>query len=515
MSAAWELTVCYFSGFGVPVSFQNSSHWLLVALKGGVPAAFTFFEALNGAMNIECDRSLIYKTSSQTAVGSVPNTISEHDGEAPKTAESESNDLDEESDTESDLESENHQDPNSDEMGDGDDLVPLPEEALSIIKYGTLKQLQDFLETNPKCLNSQDTEGNTLLLLAAKRESKEMIEFLVSQDDLDASIPNRSERTILHFLAPLDDSTNRELVPRLVQKRADINHEALPSRSGSDAMMFSAGIRCCSVLNAIFHGNLGLLSCLLEASHPANKDATCRICEGGSRFRRILAVCLSIFQADAMERLVEHIKSHKDSYDINLSRIEVWAGQELLPLHKVPFNSVAVAAMDLPESFFRAINYGDKYADSLERTIRFLLTTRKDVTSLSYSMLKEATARGSVDAVNFILREGRERGFQERWWLRGPISDSPLLESIRLGSRETYGAFLEDFPAIFSRNLELECWRGSCPVDYRSWWAELAQTLTGIHQTSVPAREHTHPVNAVQTALNIFVEASHQDNFFL
>jgi hypothetical protein len=84
-----------------------------------------------------------------------------------------------------------------------------------------------------------------------------------------------------------------------------------------------------------------------------------------------------------------------------------------LPLHKVPFNSLAIAAIDLPESFFRAINYGDKYANALERTICFLLTTEKDTVSLSYSMLTEAIARYSVDAVNIILREGGKRGFSK------------------------------------------------------------------------------------------------------
>jgi hypothetical protein len=228
-----------------------------------------------------------------------------------------------------------------------------------------------------------------------------------------------------------------------------------------------------------------------------------------------LAISLSIFQAGAIELLVAHVKAHKDSHDIDLSRIQVWAGHELLPRHKVPFNSPAIAAMDLPESFFRAINYGDKYANALERTICFLLTTKKDNVSLSYSMLTEAVTRHSVDSVSILLREGRKRGFSKHWWMQRPIQNSPLMNSIRLGSRETYLAFLEDETSFFSNSLELRCQETDYSGNGSHWWAELAQVLVGRSRASVPFQEHKHKLNHVQTALNVFVDASHEDSFFL
>jgi hypothetical protein len=424
-------------------------------------------------------------------------------------------DLDQDNDAELLFDSDSCEDPGLDGPRNASGPIALPEEALSIIESGTLGQLRDYLGDNPECINNQDSDGNTLLLLAAERQEKNMVDLLISQDSVDASIPNKSEHTILHILAHFDDSTIRDWVPRLVQRKANIHHEALPIRSGNEAMMFSAGIRRCSLLNAILYGNLSLLECLLEACHSPDNDTPCRICEAGSRFRRILAISLSIFQAGAIELLVAHVKAHKDSHDIDLSRIEVWAGHELLPLHKVPFNSLAIAAMDLPESFFRAINYGDKYANALERTICFLLTTKKDTVSLSYSMLTEAVARYSVDAVSIILREGRKRGFSKHWWMQQPIQNSPLIESIRLGSRETYLAFLEDETSFFSNSLELQCRETGCNRNGSHMWAELAQVLIGRSQASIPFQGHKHKVNPVQTALNVFVNASHEDSFFL
>ncbi len=516
-AAAWELAVCYFSGFGVTVSFENCSHWLLVALKGGIPAARTFFRALNGAMKIECDLSLLSGTYSQPKNGiRVRGTLFENSSSAIGTHVPVIDiDLDEDSDTELLPNSESGEDPTSDDPGNASSPILLPDEALRIIESGTLDQLRDYLDHNPDCINSQDSDGNTPLLLAAKRQEKNMVDFLISQDQLDASIPNKSQHTILHFLATLDESTIRDWIPRLVKRKANIYHEALPTHSGNEAMMFSAGIRCCSLLNAILYGNISLLKSLLEACHSRDNDTPCRICEAGSRFRRILAISLSIFQADAIEILVAHVKAYRDSHDIDLSRIEVWAGHELLPLHKVPFNSLALAAMDLPESFFRAINYGDKYTDALEGTIRFLLTTGKDKVSLSYSMLIEAVARHSVDAVSIMLCEGRNRGFSKYWWMQDPIADSPLMESINLGSRETYQAFLEVEPSFFANILELQCRKPLCVGNGPHRWEEWVRVLFGKGKEPLDPQKHKHKFNHVQTALNIFVNASHQDSFFL
>jgi len=52
-AAARELTVCYFSGFGVPLSFQESSRWLTVAVSNGIVAAQDYFKTVHEAMGID------------------------------------------------------------------------------------------------------------------------------------------------------------------------------------------------------------------------------------------------------------------------------------------------------------------------------------------------------------------------------------------------------------------------------------------------------------------------------
>jgi hypothetical protein len=99
--------------------------------------------------------------------------------------------------------------------------------------------------------------------------------------------------------------------------------------------------------------------------------------------------------------------------------------------------------------------------------------------------------------------------------MQQPIQNSPLMKSIRLGSRETYLAFLEHETSFFSNLLELQCRKAGYSRNGSHWWAELAQVLIGRSQGSIPFQEHTHKVNPVQTALNIFVNASHEDSFFL
>ncbi|KAK5637041.1 hypothetical protein RRF57_012753 [Xylaria bambusicola] len=57
-AAAWELSVCYFSGFGVAASHDKCSEWLSIALEGGVAAALDYFTSLHEAMKRPCPMPL-------------------------------------------------------------------------------------------------------------------------------------------------------------------------------------------------------------------------------------------------------------------------------------------------------------------------------------------------------------------------------------------------------------------------------------------------------------------------
>ncbi len=345
LAAAWELSVCYFARFSVEKSFEHCSEWLSIAFEGGVAAAQDYFAILHEAMNRPYQvplRKIKQRRIPATAV-------SEHQS-AVQDTEPRPEDLDctslQGSDYESDAEN------ISKSPTHATTLKRMPNELLDILNAGTLQGIQRYLEDSPEDLNGQDVEGNTPLMIVARRQQVGMLKFLVHQEDVDAGIPNRFGHTVLHFLSLFDDETVQDLVPKLAQRRADLRREALAMPLGSEDVVLTPEIRCCSILNAILHSNLILLKCLLEASHANGTTGQCHICEGGSRFRRIIAISLSIFQAGALAMLLAHVRDRGNLQDIGLKNIKVWAGSKLLPLHKVPFNSVAVRALDFQTPCF-------------------------------------------------------------------------------------------------------------------------------------------------------------------
>jgi hypothetical protein len=527
LAAAWEMAVCYYSGFGVDISFQACSEWLTIAAKGGIVAAQNYFEVLHKAMKLPHEDISMYKArpfrkhmaiSEDVANEPVP-VIQEPDTENDSTLLEECED---------ELES-------GSEYTIGHSVrtsavISMPKKLSDMFGRATQEELQAYFENEPDFLNSQDTEGNTPLILAAKGQHIDLLTFLVSHAHVDASITNNLEQTILHYLPALDVGPIKDLVPKLVGKHADINHEALPAPLGTEDTLFTTGIRCCSILNAILHQNMALLDCLLEASHTEEAGHACRICEAGSRFRRILAVSLSIFHAAALNALLNHMKAHDKIKGIHVSSIQVWANQQLLPIHMLPFKSVAVAALDLPESFFRAISYGPSCSEALENTIKFLLATQNDKERLSYLMLTAAVENNSVDAVRFLLQEAKARGFPAQWWVKGPLDTCPLMLSISFGFRGAFKLLMEDEPAIFRSALYLKCWLGD-PGDpgdlgdlgdlgnhcsHRpSRWKRRWGALIGRPAKDLPVEMRTHRLNQVQRAIWLLVDAKHQDSFFL
>ncbi|KAI1419578.1 hypothetical protein F5Y12DRAFT_720547 [Xylaria sp. FL1777] len=507
LAAAWELSVCYFSGFGVETSFQLCSEWLSVASEGGVAAARDYYAILQEAM------SRPYQVPSwQSKERRIPTALSKHQSTVQGT-EPESEDLSYTPPGESDYDSET--DNMSKSPTNVSKLKKIREELLDILNTGAPQDLQRYLQDNPEDLNGQDVEGNTPLMLTARRQQVDMLKFLLDQPDVDAGIPNRSGHTVLHFLPPFDDETVQEVVPKLAQRRADIHREALAMPLGSEDVVLTPEIRCCSILNAILHGNLTLLKCLLEASHAEGTTSQCQICEAASRFRRILAVSLSLFQAGALATLVAHVKDRGNLQDVGLKTIEVWAGRKLLPLHKVPFNSVAIGALDLPDSLFRAMKYGNQYVEALEETIILLLSTEEDVEDLAYSMMMEAVESNNWEAVRFLLNEGEKRLFNKAWWMRGPLDNSPFMRSISLGFREIFKLFLKHDPTLLQRRSVVNCWLHYCKHNrkVRDRYTRILLGLTKVDQ--LPKGERKHDFNHVQRALWLLIDSSHQDCYFV
>jgi hypothetical protein len=149
-----------------------------------------------------------------------------------------------------------------------------------------------------------------------------------------------------------------------------------------------------------------------------------------------------------------------------------------------------------------------------EDTIKFLLTTQKDVERLSYLILNAAVRNNSVDAVRFLLKEARSRGFPARWWVQGPLDNCPLMESISFGFRGAFKLLMEDEPAIFQSVLKLKCWDFYCyhePPVWKVLWSIFRGQPTPKRRNEIVF----HRINQAQRAIWLLVDAKHQNSFFL
>lgn len=560
-AAAWELTICYFSGFGVTRDFNAALKWLSEARNLGVAAAQDFFQPLqeaivvalknqtrDGLAFVEKQRhTLRNQQSSTNTISNVQNNVlgrqSEDNGASTTIGEKNQALTPTRSAFHPTDESDTVQnqgivpDPNTSfqrylEVSNANPQstpsipLPVPSHVRDAITTGSVHQLRHIITSDPSLINSADEWGNTPLLLSAHHKQLEVLRYLISHPDINASAHNKYGQTALHFLAHFEDEHVVDFVLPLVNMGTDLFRDALPMRKDSGALILFHGLRCCAVLNSILHNKTILLTNLLEAAH-SKPSIICQICEAGSRFRRILAVALSLFRIDVLELLMAHLRTHRKSETINLANVKVWAGQKLLRLDQVPFSSVAVSAMDLPEDFFRAIMYGSNYADVLERTLDFLTAMAStgdksnrnpDGFSLETKMLSEASAAGSLDSVSSLLNRMEKSQTETPEWVTcwNWDEDGPLGTSVQFGLRDIFDRLLRDNASFLQDKFDYPCQitTGNC-LDDPSWWVSTYRQLLGRH-TRIPRPDgHTHSLEVIGYLLKLAIRARHQDTYFL
>ncbi|KAI4594619.1 hypothetical protein KJ359_007707 [Pestalotiopsis sp. 9143b] len=216
LAAGWELSICYFSGFGVDVNFEKCSHWLTVACEGGIVAAQHYFNVIHQAMAKPCP---VMKSSGKRDVMMIDEihpslSVEIKDEETLKDGD------------------DNSSSGSEDEEDRQIRAMPpriMPQELIDIINEGTCEQLRSYIHLNPEHMNAQDAEGATPLVLAARLQRADLFEFLAKEPMTDASITTHAGQTVLHFLPSLDDELNIELVPLLVKRHASLHKEAFPA----------------------------------------------------------------------------------------------------------------------------------------------------------------------------------------------------------------------------------------------------------------------------------------------
>lgn len=561
-AAAWELTICYFSGFGVSRDFDAALGWLSVARELGVAAAHDLFKSLQEAIvvamktqsgdGLACveKQRLTFRNqqSSNNTISNLQNRVSGVQSEDNGTSTIIGQEKHILTPSRSAVHPTNEPDTVQEQgiVPDPNESfqryfefsnvhaqlmpsvpLPMPSHVRDAITTGSVYQLRDIITRDPSLINSADGWGNTPLLLSAHQKQLEILRYLISHPDINASAHNKSGQNALHFLAHFEDERVVDCVLPLVNKGTDLFRDALPMRKENGALIFFHGLRCCAVLNSILHNKIILLASLLEAAHSKSSKPICQICETGSRFRRILAVALSLFRIDALELLTAHLRTHKKSETINLANVQVWAGQKLLRLYQVPFSSVAVSAMDLPEDFFRAIMYGSNYVAVLKRTLDFLtaMASTTDESSgipgflsLETRMLIEASAGGSLDAVSSLLNRTRETQARVPEWVmcRYYHEDGPLEISVRFGLRDIFDRLLRDNASFLQDKFDYPCQDITVDcLDTPSWWVSTYRQLLGRHTRIFRPDGHTHSREIIGYLLELAIKARHQDTYFL
>ncbi|KAK8093790.1 ankyrin [Apiospora hydei] len=516
-NATWELSVSFFSGFGVDQDFSESTRWLQSAVDHGILADEEFSDRLLQAMATGCHEA------SGTAGTSEPQHALDLHLQAPLqalpsniTVHRSRQELERAAVSSGDYSLEDHTGNGngeflvSDEASDDDDFLKgvglgkLTADVIALLRTEDMRSLSELIASNPNIVSYQDEQGNTLLLIAAKASCFEAMQLLLGHPSTDCSICNRSKESVLHNLSGFQEDEVKWLANRLMARNIDLGRETMPLQVGGSLLSVSAKIRCCPLLRSILNDNMVLSQSLLDETHKMRDVKECCVCEGGSRLRRIVAIAVSTFRSQSLAVILDHLGTFKAGEDYKLHDVQVWADRKLIPLWKVPFHSVVVKSIDLPENYFRAISHGKYYAATLEYMVKFLLGPGSDFKSRLYGMLQQAVLVDSLRSVDVILREGKRRGLPPSWWLSATGWDlwqNPLILAVQIGLRAVFERLWHSTPGLPKGFVHI----------VEKYTTPISKLFLGKRVSYV--REI--PINLVHICLSLAVTAAHRDSFFL
>ncbi|KAL8381042.1 hypothetical protein RB595_005369 [Gaeumannomyces hyphopodioides] len=516
-ACAWELCICHFNGFGVEKNWEESRYWLARSAMLGLGVARAFFLRIHHAMAADPLQSL-------TAVAreGEPTMALNTDADAVALISKWLSHVVSLGCVEvlPDLKRLHESQTEGVPLQDG-----LPPRVKALTTYrkslagevmqctggsakfleaavlGDLDALKKVLPPDQDASTQVDAQGNTALILAAKSGNFEVLD-LILQQPINAGVCNAAGQSALHFLSIFEDDQIRNLVPRLVDAGADVSREGQPVVQSTKLSTFSVAVRSSPLVYAIIRNNMVLLEELLAASHSEKHVSSCQVCEAGSRYRKTLAVAVSLHCYRGITKLQEHLKKHDGPNKKSLHSIEVWYQDEPMHLHRVPFDGYVLRGLDLPEGFLRAIYHGQDMSKSVGETLDILLDRQPVGGSDNqkvYDMIQEATTHDGLEALEHLLGIGFN-GTDEllRFSLLGAkdFYNNPVFTSIRLGNRAV-------FKQLVSGNGQ-----GIQPLDGE---AKCDPECRHSHHRDF----RRHPINMAQQCLSVAVTASHFDQFFV
>jgi hypothetical protein len=513
-AAAWELCICYFYGFGAERDWSKSRHWLATAAILGLEVAQAFFLRIHNAMEVDTAETLhrFIQVAAEASIQEIRPDTDPRSVVAGWLANAVSlgcvsviPDLRRWA-----------LDSNSELYGNAmagfrrtlGNYLEIPyqiprssastlassTELLSAVAKGELEDVKAIMQRAPELLNASGAGGDTPLLIAARFGNLEILQHLLREPQIKVDAYNNDHQNVLHFLHIFDENRVVELVPMLIDLGADTSREGLPVQYSTDAANFSLPIRCCPLLNAIIRGSMVFLSALIIASHSGNSQFPCRVCEVGSRYRKLIAVAISLHSHKAIDIILGHLQEHGLGEQNGINGIEVWHQDELIPLRRVPFEGFALRGLDLPETFLRAIYHGGDHLQAMQKTIDHIVDDAANKTNTAYAMLLDSVRHDSSDALDYLLCTRFQRQSITSLALEQNFHMNPLFISIRLGLHSMFKRLFDTNDQVFQAPfLHLKCKRSCC----------LGR--------AVPRR---HKINMTHLALSTAVTAAHCDLYF-
>lgn len=532
--AEWELCVCHFTGFGTTRNYDRASNYLVNAALSGVVGAQTFFARLMYAMHrdphevLQAGGRLTRQEANEKLVEFLVKGI-ENGYPGVLSDLKDLDDIGVRYASAQEIISARHAAVapfENDErimLSEIFDEEPVPRECSQVAKditdaagAGDLALVETILAETPTAVNEQDVTGSTAIIRAAKALRFDVAKALIQCNGFTAKISNYKQQNVLHFLPNFSDEEAVSILPALFQSGADFDQECYYIERGWDnAPDLTPRIRACPLLQTVLCDRLALFRALLEQIHRVQGGRqNCRLCESGSRFRKIVAIAIMMRRASIVEAIQEHRKAHGTVDITDMRRIEVWYNQELKPAWQLAISGPAALA-ELPESFTRAVMYGRSADDILRETLA--LIWQDDIEYFkqnAFTQLSQAVVANSSTAVQEVLDEARRLGLQNDWWCStANIWDSPLMLSIRLGFRDIFDLLWPVGKGFIYDERQEKCVLSECidcrrPFGYRGVGGFCALVLRGWW------RKRVHISNLVHVALSFAVIGAHQDHYF-
>ncbi len=423
-AACWELCICFFAGFGVGKDLGASCTWLAEAARRGVKGAQAFYYRLHLAMGINPDASVralvpgtddpieplsqwLFEAATSGYIDILHDlrVLDEQRYLAARAAISHKLGVAVQSEDSSPMAS---FEPSNDTTMTSDDL-PLAREVTIAAATGQLADLKRLVSSTPHSINFQNENGNTSLIIAARCNRFPVLDFLLDQPDIDGSICNWQQQNPLHFLEYFTEEEIENLVPRLISSRASHDQEAAsPELVYGNAPNLRPRIRADPVLQAVLGNNTFLLEQLLEAIHSATfGQLKCRVCESGSRYRKMMAMAIMLHNVASVKLLQLHRHRYNTEETLNIDEMEVWTDQELLPVWQLALRGLPSSVVDLPESFSRALSHGAESSTSLRDTLQVLWRQNAPSRKVLYTQLQHSVVEGNVEAIQYIMDKGK------------------------------------------------------------------------------------------------------------